>query len=139
MDRFKFRAWDSLDKKWVSDSFIDQCFLNMNGELWWHSHAGWEKLNNRWAPVHCTGLKDKNGKLIYEGDILKIVSTHFYRPFGENPKQRLKYDEPKIRYEEVIYNEKKAKFYFDILSMHGCEKHEIIGNKFENPELLEET
>lgn len=75
----------------------------------------------------CTGLKDKNGKLIWENDIVNCT------------------DEECCGY--ISWNESEAGFYFNILLEGGGfeEEHiydyqdciEIIGNTFDNPELLE--
>lgn len=85
-------------------------------------------------PMQRTGLKDKNGKLIYEGDILKAYfvnsdtgKTCFeYVPVG--------YDEEKL----AFYTGKK----FRALFAEGYfipEEYEIVGNIYENPELLEDN
>lgn len=84
----------------------------------------------------CTGLKDKNGNLIWENDIVNGSikrGAAFYRCF-------------------VLWNECKARFDVraqgcnfpmtldectDDISMSGFE-YEVVGNKFDNPELLEE-
>ena len=84
----------------------------------------------------CTGLKDKNGKLIWENDIVNGSikrGAAFYRCL-------------------VLWNECKARFDVraqgcnfpmtldectDDISMSGFE-YEVVGNKFDNPELLEE-
>lgn len=75
----------------------------------------------------CTGLKDKNGKLIWENDIVDCS------------------DEECCGY--IGWNESEAGFYFNVLLEDGGfeEEHiydyqdciEVIGNKFDNPELLE--
>lgn len=70
-------------------------------------------------PEQFTGLKDKNGKEIYEGDILGYWGTTTW---------------------EVLWVEKKCAFRFGnyVLNfpMTECIKKEVIGNIYENPELL---
>lgn len=66
----------------------------------------------------CTGLKDKNGTLIWENDILK------YQWDGEERIDVIKYQPPIFTYS-------------DSFRWSLCED-EVIGNIFDNPELLEQ-
>ena len=72
-----------------------------------------------------TGFKDKRGKEIYEGDILKFRDT-----------KSGKYDYPS----EVVWNEDQGSFTYGFLrrlTAHSAHDVEVIGNIYENPELLE--
>ena len=83
--------------------------------------------------MQCTGLKDKNSKLIYEGDILGGTYGNLYVHYCDNCKQfELKANdygcmacEGDIHWCEVVESEDENEL-------------EVIGNIYENPELLED-
>jgi uncharacterized phage protein (TIGR01671 family) len=124
-DRFKFRVWDKFCETWLTDFAINQ-----DGEInkFFNSE---EALKRRFVLMQCTGLKDKNGKLIYEGDVVNGTCGVYW---GEMI---------------VKFNENEAKFYmyridkrYTDLHFHGKNQEdnfelEVIGNIYENPELLE--
>lgn len=131
-DRFKFRVPVFYDGKFKAFKKYSLCKgvviweePETIGELWIEDEL---KRNNPHLSLghdeQCTGLKDKNGKLIYEGDIVK---TEWF-------------DEKTIY--QVVWDEKMACFYFDSKDMFylfddlPAEITEIIGNIDENPDLL---
>lgn len=76
-----------------------------------------------------TGLKDKNGKEIYEGD---IVRTKYM------DKTFIVWVEYSDEYAEFVTKCKEILFFDEPLSDIGRADREVIGNIYDNPELLEE-
>lgn len=76
----------------------------------------------------CTGLKDKNGNLIWENDIVRTVydgNEHIYQVVWDESELDFKATNGKENYESN----------FEYLPC--CDEIEILGNCFDNPELLE--
>jgi len=108
MREIKFRAWDGLRMTLTGISFS-----NSTGSV---------LIPPRWILMQYTGLKDKKGKEIYEGDIVK----------------------GKFMYKVEWYH--LGRWYVIPLSNRGfCHtpdiwnEYEVIGNIYENPELLEKN
>ena len=114
MREIKFRAWDSVQQKMWFDMLID-----FNGNV---LDAN-ENRNYRMTLMQYTGLKDKNNKEIYEGDIVKFVEDTLNEIYKASP---------------VIYDEDRFTFlgrYSNDCIMHDWHEIEVIGNIYENPEL----
>lgn len=117
MREIKFRAWDSISEKlhkWYKVSVIPlEDFLHLE-------HYTLEQY---------TGLKDKNGGKIYEGDILFN---------GFNAKCAVRYVNGMfvvdMVYKESVCSKDNDKMTFRLVSTHSVT--EIIGNIHQNPELL---
>lgn len=131
MRDIKFRAWDNRQNKYLNpddvsisaDGFITA--FNVDGK---HSRAVQPpgSLSPWFVIEQYTGLKDKNGIEIYEGDIVKVEGDgEIYRVkwirsgFGLEPR----YNSPRY---PVLGNVELRK------------KIEVVSNIHENPELLEE-
>lgn len=112
MDRFRFRFWDKKQKKYEDISKL----INQEGEL--VSFAVRDDLSKFYDIEQCTGLKDRNGKLIYENDIVREISKK----------------EPE--WEEYITEVKWGKCGFNLYSDEDYD-FEVIGNIHENADLLE--
>ena len=121
-DRFKFRFWNKTRK--IMETFNG--FPDAIGDILTKPDRF-----SQYVIMQCTGLKDKNGKLIFEGDVLKIV--HELIP----PHQSI---------QKIYWSEKKAGFCFrqimcessdpfieEFSLQNMIDKVEVIGNIYENP------
>lgn len=132
MREIKFRAWLKEKNKLVYPEWI--AFFKDFAEFKAKEVYGYTVYRPNCKNVdimQCTGLKDKNGKEIYEGDIVKV--PHFL------------HDE-RIKINGVVkYVNNRAEFVIDLEDIeetfYCCnqkDRIEVVGNIYENPELLEE-
>lgn len=123
----KYRAWDSAKKEMFKDTFaitesgqvvvVEQESVASSPDYVFVDHL---------VIMQSTGLADKNGKEIFEGDIVKMSKDVYSEP----------------TYYEVVRHRGGA--YRLESKQHGCElwlRHtdcEVVGNIYENRELLED-
>ena len=135
-DRFKFRVFIS-DKKNSKNSLtgmfkVHSLHTGTNKVIITSDYGNCSiKLENN-ILMQCTGLKDKNGKLIYEGDILGGTYGNLYVHYCDNCKQfELKAnDYGCMACEGDIY-------WYELVESEDENELEVVGNIYENPELLE--
>lgn len=132
-ERLKFRVWDTEEKELIYDAENTYDYMHPcpGGKIIEASCFGDVLEDKRYIVEQCTGLKDKNDKLIYEGDIVKITGDVMTIP--------LKYMDClfKVIWADIgfcfeLLNEK------DVPGFCECWEYEVVGNCHENPELLEE-
>lgn len=137
MREIKFRAWDKENKRF---GYLDHPFDNnwyvtptVFGNSLIAFPNNWKnKKKDNYILMQFTGLYDKNGKEIYEGD---ICSTDLSRPylivvFRNGAFMYQCHDDGKDYFDIMLPNEVKS----------DADKYtEVIGNIYENPELLEVT
>lgn len=131
MRELKFRAWHKNQKKLLPVWSIDS-----DARGWICAGEGRSGLNYTGEPsefelMQYTGLKDKNGVEIYEGDLCEYNA-------GISPNSALVF--------KVVWDNSKARFGENqAMSVHdgsflrASAKVEVIGNIYQSPELLTPT
>ena len=124
MRDIKFRAWDKVAK-----SVVSVVCLNLRDTYPWHilvhpngdGVQSYSQTKDSLVLLQYTGLKDKNGKEIYEGDVVCNLDRHIYQ----------------IKYVGNSFRPVLASGKPDSNSTLWFYDMEVIGNIYENPELME--
>lgn len=135
-DRFRFRVWDKNHKVYFGGDYGVSYYLTdseIDGDLYCRQCDGPFELSedDDFIVEQCTGLKDKNGNLIYEGDIIGGVFQGLYIDWCDECKQ-------------FCLKNPLGECMSCLGDMHWCDlveddgKIEIVGNIHENKELLNE-
>lgn len=144
MKQNKFRIWDKQFENWVSSK--DARINPYNGECHGRLSNGNVK---EWELMQFTGRCDKNTKEIYNGD---IVIARYYPFFGDALADELQPSQYKqLNYVGIVaYDDDDAAYYLKMKVVSNrvagnvidgylfeFDDLEIIGNIYQNPELLE--
>jgi hypothetical protein len=129
MREIKFRAWDKEAKRWLLDFMVLP-----NGQVQIQSPSAtlpeleWRFAHEDIALMQYTGLRDKNGREIYEGDI--IFGDHSGVPYAQVFWDGLGFAlKAGDRKGDLIASD-------SYLSGKQCEWLEVICDIYENPELV---
>ena len=123
MREIKFRAWDSESKCWVKAWIMDNALTPQ------------EELPSSIILQQFTGLKDKNGKEIYEGDIVSA---------GDNYPSVVQWDNEEAKFQLWEKYPRKGRYadkydLFHEMTAYTDGLGEVIGNIYENSSLLDNS
>ncbi|WP_052414487.1 YopX family protein [Paenibacillus sp. FSL R5-0345] len=135
----KFRAWDKIQKEMLFSStgeypdfrsdtqhikiVHDGVLFADAPDMGYYGGGDWSYLDGEFEIMEYTGLKDKNGRKIYEGDLVYVLQW------------KNKY---KVIFDDGMFKASgKAKF--SLITIMGEVKCEVIGNIYETPELIHGT
>lgn len=126
----KFRAWDKDAKQWVDDVLLTcnkYAFIFQN-----HYKCEFVGEDRDIELSQYIGLKDKNGKEIYEGDIIKSHGSHPLEVYWMGLAWGVRWKDL-CNDEESIICDDGGDMEMD---ENGLKHMEVIGNIYENQELL---
>ncbi len=144
MREFKFRAYDKKNNEmYYSDNLPDIFFFGHDGKnKMYLSNSVWDKDEQTYYSdtistdvMQFTGLYDADGKEIYEGDILQIKDS--FVMWSRTNGQIVEDVNVVVEWSGCGFRPRRlGNTRLWILDM---EQYEVIGNIYENPELLEEV
>ena len=133
-NRFKFRLWSIEEKKFICPNILE--VWDDSGELTPFEYVKTGKLSPMYMPVEnyiiqqYTGLNDKNGKEIYEGDIVQYNQNSSY----DNMDFIAKWSDDKLGF--IFQSNSGDELLNQTPHLNRFKHLEVVGNIFENKKIF---
>lgn len=127
----KFRAWDKYNKSMIKPCLTE--WIDFEGNCYFEPAKKYNTPNTEIYPtddyilMQFTGLHDKNGKEIYEGDLIRVSADETF--IGQ-----VEYRQEVCAFEIKRFSKRNWNQY----QLSSSQYLEVIGNIYENPELIPE-
>lgn len=124
----KFRAWLKNDKEMID---VDEIHWDNGNFEFIGDGITFQRLADEVELMQSTGLKDKNGNEIFEGDVVQYQNTKV--PSADSKGVIRYFDNWAMFGIDIEHNEPRALFF------NGLADHislDVVGNIYENPELI---
>lgn len=125
-----FRAWDKVKEIFTNYQIVDGMlyFMDKNTGVWER-----DDKEKRFILMQSTGLQDKNGIEIFEGDIVRWKDLESFDDFKIDEVLKVEYSNEFLKWVGIDKNGLQD----DLYDFSDNRELEVIGNIYENPELLE--
>lgn len=145
MNEIKFRAWDKdykymnhkvmIGNVWDEDNYHAHMIWIDAKDVDYERESGWMNFDehSNIELMQYTGLKDKDGADIYEGDILKVFVLD-----SKGPHAKVKLKNGIFGIEDDMFGYGFYKGHYSLHQILSRYDAEVIGNIYENPELMED-
>ena len=121
----KFRVWDAIDKEYNYDIVVGNILSAIHGS----GDPLSEEEEEQFTLQQYTGLKDKNGKMIFEGDFIQ-----YQYPTNDDCIKLKTKNIVLVRWTTEEEDNHPGFRIVDLWGQYG--EMEVVGNIMENPELL---
>lgn len=126
MREIKFRFWSGTKMFYDVENVLECLKQQISFDNKIHGLVRYNHVGNGGAFLQFTGFQDVTGENIYEGDIMELDKSIYYISFNNGSFCMTQ------KYTNSIYN-----FTFSEFDVEEKKKIKIIGNIYENPDLIE--
>ena len=144
MREIKFRAWDNENEYMITSlqgvytALRNRMNITKQDDGYYNNGDLLKPNKGKYTLMQYTGQKDKNGKEIYEGDIVEEV--YFNPKFDEQERRYgkyiVKYEEDRCGYVPFACGDGCGCCEYEVINVNNAE---VIGNIYDNPDLLEKA